>query len=316
MFFIFLVGMLLLLCLYLGLRWGTRHGEAIVVPNLVGESVDDARRIADRLDLEIVVADSVFDSDVPGGTVMDQLPRTSDVREVTVKSGRKIYVTINAYNRRMMKVPNVVQLSLVQALNQLERSGFTVEKLVYEVDAISTDVVMREKIGRREITPTTNAEMPFGTGVTLHVTYRREDQLTSVPRLLGMRLSQARRTVWNKGLNVEKIVYDETVTDFKTRREATVYKQSLPASSGARRGAGITLYMTCNQALADSLARQADAKTKSFDAERRRREEELRAQIEAEELSQSSSHVEEVQSMEEATSMAPAVETSAEDAEL
>lgn len=316
MFFIFLVGMLLLLCLYLGLRWGTRHGEAIVVPNLVGESVDDARRIADRLDLEIVVADSVFDSDVPGGTVMDQLPRTSDVREVTVKSGRKIYVTINAYNRRMMKVPNVVQLSLVQALNQLERSGFTVEKLVYEVDAISTDVVMREKIGRREITPTTNAEMPFGTGVTLHVTYRREDQLTSVPRLLGMRLSQARRTVWNKGLNVENIVYDETVTDFKTRREATVYKQSLPASSGARRGAGITLYMTCNQALADSLARQADAKTKSFDAERRRREEELRAQIEAEELNQNSSHVEEVQSMEEATSMAPAVEASAEGAEL
>lgn len=315
-FFIFLVGMLLLLCLYLGLRWGTRHGEAIVVPNLVGESVDEARRIADRLDLEIVVADSVFDSDVPGGTVMDQLPRTSDVREVTVKSGRKIYVTINAYNRRMMKVPNVVQLSLVQALNQLERSGFTVEKLVYEVDAISTDVVMREKIGRREITPTTNAEMPFGTGVTLHVTYRREDQLTSVPRLLGMRLSQARRTVWNKGLNVEKIVYDETVTDFKTRREATVYKQSLPASSGARRGAGITLYMTCNQALADSLARQADAKTKSFDAERRRREEELRAQIEAEELNQSSSHVEEVQSMEEATSTAPAVEASAEGAEL
>lgn len=316
MFFIFLVGMLLLLCLYLGLRWGTRHGEAIVVPNLIGESVDEARRIADRLDLEIVVADSVFDSDVPGGTVMDQLPRTSDVREVTVKSGRKIYVTINAYNRRMMKVPNVVQLSLVQALNQLERSGFTVEKLVYEVDAISTDVVMRQKIGRREITPTTNAEMPFGTGVTLHVTYRREDQLTSVPRLLGMRLSQARRTVWNKGLNVEKIVYDETVTDFKTRREATVYKQSLPASSGARRGAGITLYMTCNQALADSLARQADAKTKSFDAERRRREEELRAQIEAEELSQSSTHVEEVQNMEEATSMAPAVEASAEDAEL
>lgn len=316
MFFIFLVGMFLLLCLYLGLRWGTRHGEAIAVPDLIGESVDDARRIADRLDLEIVVADSVFDADVPGGTVMDQLPRTSDVREVTVKSGRKIYVTINAYNRRMMKVPNVVQLSLVQALNQLERSGFTVEKLVYEVDAISTDVVMREKIGRREITPTTNAEMPFGTGVTLHVTYRREDQLTSVPRLLGMRLSQARRTVWNKGLNVEKIVYDETITDFKTRREATVYKQSLPASSGARRGAGVTLYMTCNQALADSLARQADSKTKAHDAERRRREEELRAQIEAEELSQSTSHVEEVQNMEEATSAAPVIEAPAEDAEF
>lgn len=285
---IFVVGILLLLCLYFGLKWGTRHGETIAVPDLIGESVDDARRIADNLDLQIVVADSVFDADVAGGTVMDQLPRTSDVRTVTVKPGRKIYVTINAYNRRMMKVPNVVQLSLVQALNQLERSGFTVDKLVYEVDDISTDVVMREKIGRREITPSTNAEMPYGTGVTLYVTYRRADQLTAVPRLFGMRLSQARRTIWNRGLNVDKVVYDETVTDFKERREAKVYKQSLHPGAGARRGAGVTLYFTCNEALIDSLARLSDSRAKHYEEERRQREAELAAQIEAEEQAQAS----------------------------
>ena len=279
----FIVGILLLLCLYLGLRWGTRHGDVIDVPNLIGMSEDDARRTLENLDLQIVIADSVFDADIPGGTVMDQLPRTSDVRTVTVKPDRKIYVTINAYNRRMMRVPNVEQLSLVQALNQLERSGFVVDKLVYEVDAISTDFVTRVKIGNRTIKPSSSVDMPYGTGVTLHVTYERDRQNTTVPRLFGMRYSQARRTLWNNGLNVTKVVYDQTAEDLLQRREAKVYKQSVSPNSGARRGSGVTLYMTCDGALIDSLAKISDAGAKQREEARLREQKALEERIMAEE---------------------------------
>ncbi len=283
LFLMFIVGIFLLLCLYLGLKWGTRHGKEIAVPNLIGMSESDARRTLENMDLQIVVADSVFDADIPGGTVMDQLPRTSSVRTVTVKPNRKIYVTINAYNRRMVRVPNVEQVSLVQALNQLERSGFVVDKLIYQVDAVSTDHVQRAKIGGRTINASSKIDMPYGTGVTLYVSYQRTMQNTVAPRLFGMRYSQARRTLWNNGLNVEKVIYDETATDLLRRREAKVYKQSVAPNSGVRRGSNVTLYMTCDNDLIDSLAKISDAGAKQREAARLREQQALTERIEAEE---------------------------------
>ncbi len=281
--YIGLLMILLIILLYIGLMVGTRHGKSIDIPNFVGEHVSDVERMAEDLDLNIVIRDSVFDSDVAGGVVVDQLPRTSSIRTVTVKPGRKIYVTINAYNRRIVDVPFVAKQPLRQALNQLERAGLTIDKLVYQPDMTSTDYVVKQSIGNRDITASISAQEPFGTGVTLHVTYRRDEQLTSVPRLVGMRLSQAKSTAWDRGLNVEKVVYDESITDFKSRREAKVYKQSLHQNSGARRGAGITLYLTCDEKLIDSLAKIADKAAKSYDAQRRKEEAALRAQFEAEE---------------------------------
>ena len=156
MLFIGIFALMLLICLSVGLKRGTRLGSTIEVPNLLGMDVDDARGVLEREDLQIVVRDSIFDVDLPGGTIVDQLPRTSSVREVTVKPGRKIYVTINAYSRRMVDVPFVAKQTLRQALNQIERSGLTISKLVYEPDMTSTDYVLRQYVDRREIQPTTS----------------------------------------------------------------------------------------------------------------------------------------------------------------
>lgn len=278
-----LVGIALIIALYIGLKIGTRHGNTIAVPNYLGMSVDDVRAHAKREGLEIVVRDSVFDSDVAGGVVVDQLPKLSTKRTVTVKPGRKIYVTINAYNRRMVDVPYVAKQTLRQALNQLERAGLTIEKLNYEPNLTSTDYVVRQSIEGREISPSTATKVPFATGVTLSVTYRRDEQYTVVPRLVGMRLSQAKSTVWDRGLNIKEVVYDATVTDFKQRREAKVYKQSLHQSAGAQRGSEITLYMSCDKHLVDSLTKISDRDARAYEKKRREEEAQREAELAAEE---------------------------------
>ena len=119
--FVGIFGLVLLLCVYFGLMLGTRHGKAIVVPNFIEMSVEDAKALAEELDLEIIVSDSVHEVDIVGGMVIDQRPAPSIVREVTVKPDRKIYLTVNAYTRRMVRVPYVANQSLRQAINQLER---------------------------------------------------------------------------------------------------------------------------------------------------------------------------------------------------
>jgi beta-lactam-binding protein with PASTA domain len=272
----------LLIVLYFGLKRGTRHNETIVVPNFVGMLIDDARGVADDKSLNIVVRDSIFDVDLPGGTIVDQLPGTSDVRDVTVKPGRKIYVTINAYTRRQVDVPYVAKQTLRQALNQLERSGLTVDKLVYEADMTSTDYVEKQVVRGKEVTPSSKRTVPVGTGVTLYVTYHRNDQNTMTPRVVGLSLAKAKSTLWDHGLNVGNIKYDESVGDIIERRTARVYMQSSAIGSSQRRGSKVDIYLSADDALVDSLRLIADKDAER--AESKRRKEQLAKQREADSL--------------------------------
>jgi aminodeoxyfutalosine synthase len=262
--------LMLLICLSVGLKRGTRLGSTIEVPNLLGMDVDDARGVLEREDLQIVVRDSIFDVDLPGGTIVDQLPRTSSVREVTVKPGRKIYVTINAYSRRMVDVPFVAKQTLRQALNQIERSGLTISKLVYEPDMTSTDYVLRQYVDRREIQPTTSRKCPVGTGVTLTVSYRRDEQMVYTPRLVGLSLQQAKGVLWDNGLNVGRVVYDDSVEDLIAQRKARVYRQSQSLGTMLNRGDEVTLYLSCDENLVDSMNVIASRDLKSFEEQRRK----------------------------------------------
>ena len=282
MIIIALFCLILVLVLNIGLKVGTRHNDTIVVPDFVGMSIDDARLVANDNDLNIVVRDSIFDVDLPGGTVVDQLPGTSDVRDVTVKPGRKIYVTINAYSRRQVDVPYVAKQTLRQALNQLERSGLTVDKLVYEADMTSTDYVEKQVVRGKEVTPSSRRTVPVGTGVTLHVTYHRNDQNTFTPRVVGLSLAKAKSTLWDHGLNVGKVVYDESVNDIIERRTARVYMQSSAIGSSQRRGAKVDIYLSADDVLVDSLRLVADKEAER--AETKRRKEQLAKQREADSL--------------------------------
>ena len=270
MLFIGIFALMLLICLSVGLKRGTRLGSTIEVPNLLGMDVDDARGVLEREDLQIVVRDSIFDVDLPGGTIVDQLPRTSSVREVTVKPGRKIYVTINAYSRRMVDVPFVAKQTLRQALNQIERSGLTISKLVYEPDMTSTDYVLRQYVDRREIQPTTSRKCPVGTGVTLTVSYRRDEQMVYTPRLVGLSLQQAKGVLWDNGLNVGRVVYDDSVEDLIAQRKARVYRQSQSLGTMLNRGDEVTLYLSCDENLVDSMNVIASRDLKSFEEQRRK----------------------------------------------
>lgn len=262
--------LLLLMGLYVGLKRGTRLGSNIAVPNFLGMNIEEAYALADENDLNIVVRDSIFDVDLPGGTIVDQLPRLSTVRDVTVKPGRKIYVTTNAYNRRMVDIPYVAKQTLRQALNQIERSGLTISKLSYEPDMTSTDYVLAQYVGRKEILPTTNGKYPVGTGVTLKVSYRRDESSVYVPRMVGLSLQQAKHVLWDSGLNVGKIVYDESVGDIISQRKARVYRQSKGLGTTLKRGSEVTLYLSCDEALVDSMNVIASKELKNVEAQRRR----------------------------------------------
>lgn len=223
---------------YLLLAIGTRHGMKRTVPEFKGLLLSDAERVADREGLELVVNDSLYVAAFPGGVVLEQLPAGG----VDVKSGRKIYVTINSFSQKRVAMPYVAGRSLRQAKNMLEVAGFGIDELVY-IDDIATNYVLSQHFEGEEITPETEMMVEKGRGVVLTVGVKGGSGVTAVPKLIGRQLFDAKSRLWEVGLNVGEVTYDEGIT-MLNRSDARVYEQSVLQTSEVALGSRISLRLT------------------------------------------------------------------------
>lgn len=253
---------------FLAMAIGTRHSARRTVPDFVGLKLIDAKYYAGRRDLEIIINDSLHVSTYPGGVVLDQLPKGG----VVVKPGRKVYVTINSVRQRMVDVPYVAGRSLRQAKNMLEAAGLTIDYLEYAED-MATNYVLAEFVGAEEVLQDSlvvRAEM--GSGVVLRVGVA-PNEVAVVPQVLGRTLYEAKSRLWESGLNIGEIEFEED-TPVLERNRAKVYQQSLLPSADAAYGSRVSLRLTLNAALVDSMIVE----------EQRRVAEELRLQMEADSI--------------------------------
>ena len=223
---------------YIAMSVGTRHNARRVVPNFEGVLIDDAIRTAESRDLEIIINDSLHVPTYPGGTVLDQLPNGN----VVVKPGRKVYVTINSYRQRMVTVPFVAGRSLRQAINMLEAVGLEVEHIDY-VEDIATNYVLAEFVGEEMVTEESNLKAELGSGVRLQVGVAPDAKPLAMPLLLGRNMAEAKSRLWESGLNVGELIFEEGILAVE-RNRAKVYAQSITASDIVPYGSSITLYFT------------------------------------------------------------------------
>ncbi len=253
---------------FIAMALGTRHSARRTVPDFVGLKMVDAEYFAGRRDLQIIVNDSLHVSAYPGGVVLDQLPKGG----VVVKPGRKIYVTINSVRQRMVDVPYVAGRSLRQAKNMLETAGLTIDHLEYAED-MATNYVLAEFVDDVEVLEDSlvvRAEK--GSGVLLRVGVAPND-VTAVPQVLGRSLHEAKSRLWESGLNIGEIEFDEGMPALE-RNRAKVYLQSLLPTEEAAYGDRVSLHLTLDAVKVDS----------AIVREERRIEEALKAQMVADSI--------------------------------
>ncbi len=247
----------------------TRHGTHRTVPDFMGVKIAEAQRAAKKGGLEIIVNDSLFVPAYEGGIVLDQLPKGG----VEVKAGRKIYVTINSFRQKMVKVPYVAGRSLRQAKNMLEVAGLGIERLVYEED-IATNYVLAEYADDREIGQDSDVQIEMGSGVVLKVGVEPEKNTTIVPKAIGQTLQEAKSRLWEQGLNVGTVTFDDDV-DLLDRKNARVYVQSPGHNAGAMLGAVVDLRLTLDEDAVERAGKASDKMAREL-AEQRLREEQER----------------------------------------
>lgn len=213
----------------------TRHGQNKDVPNFVGVTVEEAHAMAKKGRLEVIVNDSLYVPLYPGGVVLEQRPSAGRDK---VKSGRKIYVTINASRQRSVVVPYVAGFSLRQAKSNLMTAGLEIERLEY-VEDLASNYVIAQKLHGQELKPDTTVMAPIGSKVTLVVGGNRS-HTEQVPDLTGMTLRQVKSTLWDMGLNVGEVEF-EGALDMAAQNSARVYLQSPLPETEVRQGRAISV---------------------------------------------------------------------------
>ncbi len=132
----------------LSLSFFTRHGQSYVVPDLTGLTLQHLEPLNEKYGFEFVVIDSVFDENSPSGTVLKHDPAP----DATVKRGRKFYITMVSSMPDMVKVPNLVDLSLRQATSTLQSAGLFVGTVTYQPGAFQ-NAVLEQTYRGQEISP-------------------------------------------------------------------------------------------------------------------------------------------------------------------
>ena len=252
----------LLILSYVALAIGTRHGMRRTVPDFTGLALKDAKYYAEKRGLKLIINDSLYVPAYPGGMVLEQLPKGG----VDVKAGRKIYITINSFAQKKLPMPYVAGRSLRQAKNMLEGAGFGIERLEY-VEDIATNYVLAQYLGGVEITAESDIKIEKGTGVVLKVGVSPDQNLTTVPRLIGRKLFDAKGKLWEQGLNVGQIVYDDGI-NLLNEDDARVCYQSAMQTSELKLGESVSIRLTLDKEAVDAAAAEAEKALKEMAKQR------------------------------------------------
>lgn len=217
----------------------TKHNQELVVPDFSYMTVAEAEAEAAKVGMRVEVTDSVYAKRMKKGAVRDQNPAPG----AKVKEGRRIALTINALNAKKVTMPNLVGLSMRQALAELQSRGLLAGKLIY-VDDMATNNVLRQLQGNKEIAPGKTVESDTVIDLVLGLN-PETDASTYVPDVVGKRYMSAVDAVHKQSLNVKTLRFDASVKDYDDSLNAVVYRQSPDASRNpVSLGNDVSLYLT------------------------------------------------------------------------
>ena len=212
------IAILVFASVFLTLRIFTRHGQALSVPDLTGLSISETDSILTERELRYQIVDSVYNSLVERGSIIDQNPSP----EFKVKENRTIFLTINAFNPEIIKMPNVVGVSLRQATAIIQTVGLQIGRLTYVPD-IAVNNVLQQKFNGAVIEE--GDSIIKGSEVDLILGRGLSNEKTAAPELIGILFESAKNRIISRYLNLGAVIYDGSFEDAEDSSSAFVWKQ-------------------------------------------------------------------------------------------
>lgn len=213
----------------------THHGEAEVVPDLRGSTIEEAQVILASKGLRVQVIDSVYVRGKKLGTIIEQNPSPNS----NIKTNRPIYVKINSRFVRQVTLPELSDVSYRQADAMLQSIGLSVGSVEYAPSEYK-DLVIQVKFHGRVVLPGTR--IPEGSAVVLVVGSGQGNAEAQVPAIKGMGLEEATEAITAASFIVGAVEYDSTPSGDED--EYIIYRQRPAAGSMLSGGSRIDVYLS------------------------------------------------------------------------
>ncbi len=159
------------------------------VPDLEGYSLAEARQVADKKGWRIRIAQERYDNKIPEGVIIAQSPKMGE----RLARGGIINVVISK-GKRMVKVPNLVGLSVFEAQENLAKIGLkgVVQRQMYDDNYRKGVVISHDPSPNVMVTP----------GKKIYLVVSKGPKTTKVPNLLGLTREEAAKVASSYGLSV------------------------------------------------------------------------------------------------------------------
>ncbi|MBI4930134.1 MAG: PASTA domain-containing protein [Bacteroidetes bacterium] len=232
------VGFLILWVSFKSLGSFTHHGELITVPDFLNVKIDELDKFISDKHLRYEVIDSVFDAKIAAGVVVKQDPEKNS----SVKQNRIIYLTVSAKMAPLVKMPNLVDASMRQALAMLDSYGLKAGRRDYRPDPCVNCVLVQTMKGKKI---EAGEMIPKGSVIDLVLGKGQEGELMNIPCVVGLTHQEASAKLAENGMSEGAVICNDCKTS-SDKENAKVYKQSPVCSSDAliNPGTSVDLYMS------------------------------------------------------------------------
>lgn len=212
---IFVVVIIMIFATIKALDIYTNNGDFIIIPNFESCDSDSLLHLSSEEYLQYSVIDSMYANDRLPGTVVIQNPKAG----AKVKSGRKVYLSIVAKTPELVKMPNLVDLSIRRAIDVLNYAHLKVDKIEFVNDIALNAVLTQKYLGD---TIVQDSLIPSGSSITLVTGNGFNKSGINIPFLIGKTPEKAREIILKSSFNIGKV--DTLYENFETQWR--VYEQT------------------------------------------------------------------------------------------
>lgn len=227
-----LVTILIISGILLVLKGFTRHGQAFTVPDYTGVPIDSIQAYDPGHGFEYLIIDSVYQKDAKLGSIILQNPSPGAL----VKENRKIYLTIVAKMPEKVAMPDLLDLSLRQAIGRLKGNGLIPGNLTY-APSFDRNAVLAQLYNGDTIPADSLILKGSKIDLILGLGYGNKEALQ--PFLIGKKPYEAREIILRSGFNTGKEIYLDT----EKQSDVRVFKQNPEWEKGAKAAPGSNIHL-------------------------------------------------------------------------
>ncbi|NLB88827.1 MAG: PASTA domain-containing protein, partial [Syntrophomonadaceae bacterium] len=174
-------------------------GSEVVVPDILGMDIKEAKAELEKNNLKMTVIHEEFNDEYDVDEVISQDPKGG----MKVKEGREIKVVISK-GVELISIPNVVGQTIADAELTIRNEGFTVGAITktYDSKYPENTVISQD--------PTSGTKKPKNTTINLMISQGEPPQRIEMPQLIGLTLNDARNKLQENNLILGEIKKEDS----------------------------------------------------------------------------------------------------------